>query len=64
VYAGHLVLAPEGLYFSAIALTTLQISGVPVMEPQFKYSYVQKAAINDIQNALKNKTLQLMSKIQ
>jgi hypothetical protein len=63
VNTGHLVPAPEGLYFSAIALTTLQTSGALVMKPQFKYSYVQKAAINDTQNALENKILQLTSEI-
>lgn len=60
---GHLVLAPEGLYLSVIALTTLQLPGAPVMKPQFKYLYVQKAAITAKQNALKNTILQLMSEI-
>jgi hypothetical protein len=64
VYTGHLVLAPEGLYFSDIPLTTLQISGAPVMMPQFKYSHVQKAAITATQNALKHKIVQLMSEIE
>jgi len=58
------VLAPEGLYICATALTTLQISGAPVMGPQFKYSYVQKTAITATQNALQHKILQLMSEIQ
>jgi len=62
VCTGHLFLAPEGLYFSPI-LTTLQLPDAPAMKPQFKYLYVQKAAITGIQNALKNRILQLMSEI-
>jgi len=63
VRTGHLVLTQEGIYFSAIALTTLQTSGAPAMKPQFKYLYVQKAAITATQNAMRNTILQLMSEI-